>query len=221
MFFRGRDSDLRREKRDEGRTRAAGAAVEGATSCWTIYIADPHRPQRWRAQMMAMMTAIVRSGEAAASDRGREQDSNRGKCLTSPAPRSLIPYDTSHRETEDDRDRAVDVEGQLQLPHKRTERRECGGRSGRRTDPSLNPSLSRSSRFFTPKCDRRSRRIVCVVASGKGGREEGRKGSHTEESNGTRLLPAARAPLRGGEKKNGFLASFTTHRPSNILAPID
>ena len=116
MFFRGRDSDLRREKRDEGRTRAAGAAVEGATSCWTIYIADPHRPQRWRAQMMAMMTAIVRSGEAAASDRGREQDSNRGKCLTSPAPRSLIPYDTSHRETEDDRDRAVDVEGQLQLP---------------------------------------------------------------------------------------------------------
>ena len=95
---------------------AAGAAGEGATSCWTIYIADPHRPQRWRAQMMAMMTAIVRSGEAAASDRGREQDSNRGKCLTSPAPRSLIPYDTSHRETEDDRDRAVDVEGQLQLP---------------------------------------------------------------------------------------------------------
>ena len=143
---------------------------------------------------------IVRSGEAAASDRGREQDSNRGKCLTSPAPRSLIPYDTSHRETEDDRDRAVDVEGQLQLPHERTERRECGGRSGRRTDPSLNPSLSRSSRFFTPKCDRRSRRIVCVVGEGRKGRK-GRKGSHTEESNGTRLLPAARARLSAAARR--------------------
>ena len=74
-------SEERNEMRGEPEQvgSAAGAAAgEGATSCWTISIADPHRPQRWRAQMMAMMTAIVRSGEGGgggAARRGGERGS--------------------------------------------------------------------------------------------------------------------------------------------------
>ena len=77
--------------------------------------------------------------------------------------------------------KVFDVAPSLLLPPETTVRRSRSGRSGRsrgprdgRTDgrpmhPSLNPSLSRSSRFFTRKCDRRS----CLVG----------RGSHTE-SNG-------------------------------------
>ena len=137
---------------------------------------------------MAMMTAIVRSGEAAATDRARKRDSNRGKCLTSPAP-------SFHTTLHTDRQKTIAIGRSISRANcncrKRTERRECGGR---RTDPSLNPSLSRSSRFFTPKCDRRSRRLR------RRGREEGR-GSHTEESNGTRLLPAACARLSAAARR--------------------
>ena len=73
MFFRGCDSDLRREKRDENPSKQCGAATtqdQRATSCWTISIADHHR--RRGVRMMAMMPAIVRSREAA-SERASEQ----------------------------------------------------------------------------------------------------------------------------------------------------
>ena len=178
---------------------AAVAADEGATSCWTIYIADPHRPQRWRAQMMAMMTAIVRSGEAAASDRGREQDSNRGKCLTSPASRSLI-HSIRHFTQRDRR------------------RSRSGGRSMSRANCNCHMSARSEGSAAGGAADERIHRLirhcrdrvdfsrrnatgghvaVCVV--GKGGREEGEP--HRRIQRDAVVASGARASPRRREEK--------------------
>ena len=112
MFFRGCDSDLRREKRDENPSKQCGAATtqdQRATSCWTISIADHHR--RRGVRMMAMMPAIVRSREAAS-----ERASNRGKCLTSLPLLSPLTSDGCQTIAIG----AVDRGGQLQLPDGRT-----------------------------------------------------------------------------------------------------
>lgn len=145
MFFRGCDSDLRREKRDENPSKQCGAATtqdQRATSCWTISIADHHR--RRGVRMMAMMPAIVRSREAA-SERASEQSRKVFDVPPSPLPSHL-------RRLSDDRNRG----GRSRGPTATARRTDVRMRTANASIPSLNPSLSRSSRFFTPKCDRRS-----------------------------------------------------------------
>ena len=144
---------------------------------------------------MAMMTAIVRSREAAI-ERASERASNRGKCLTSLPPCLPLPPQTTLQS--DDRDRGGRSIAVANC-NCRTDADADGRAEDRPTHPSLNPSLSRSSRFFTPKCDRRS----CLEGEPHRGRN-----------------PTGRFGIGAGEKKNGFFASFTTDRRSKILPNI-